>query len=358
MQLMPGLPNELAMEVLLRLPAHFHTQAMEVNSLWRIVLCSDRFYVLVRLRYPYPSLILLFKGLHSCKHANSPMYQIFDFDAANPSSVAPRLLFSSQACPLSSLAFPDLNFDCCVSLSNTSFLVLDVMGHAGWMQFNMLSRQWTRFGMPGTLPFHFQVEDIYLLGLLGSRVFLLASTAETPSRKVALSYDYITHCWDIHHGLPEPFYLDRMRLTFQGQIFVRNNVEDPIVYSFDSSTNSWKEHVQMTERLLTVPSWSRVVATLDGTLICVIQVSPGILEVRQQDAGRTKWRNLLQIETGGRIRVEFYLFVKDEHILLVMEGPRDDTRITRCQEHLVGQRRLTCIFVPYFVLMGAVLING
>lgn len=349
MELIPGLPNELSIEVLLRLPAHFHPQAMETSSLWRIVLLSDRFYILRRLRTPFSSLLLLNRD---------GRYQILEFDVTYPSSVAPRLLASSQAGPLSRIPSPDLGFDCCVSLGITSLLLLNDSGRGGWMQFDLLSRQWMPFGVQAECPRHLKVIHMRFLGLLDSRIFLVALTAETPSREVAISYDYITHSWDMHPGWPKiMFSLDRMRLTFQGQIFIRSKMDPFIVYVFNSSTKSWKAHAQMTERLLLVPPWSRVVATVE-TLICVIQTSPGILEVMQQDVGQTKWSRRLEIATGGRIRVEFHLFIKDEHIFLVTQGPRDATHGTRCQEFLIGQRSLTCIFVPYYVLMGAVLMDG
>ncbi|KAI5071960.1 hypothetical protein GOP47_0014211 [Adiantum capillus-veneris] len=363
-ELLPGLPNDLAMEVFLRLPAEAHATAMAANRLWFILLASRRYYVQRRLHFPYPSIIL-------CRILDRPPHQgsysvceFLDLDLSFPSAlprpIATRAflrLLPPVPCSIQNITHRRVSPSIHASHSSgTSILLVNEGQLHRWMHFNMMSLKLDYFPLRQFM--HASDGVLTFMGSLGPQIFLF-------QKGTCWSYNCFHHVWTAHDGLDKNFVPDgRCRFGSQGQIFVRD-VRKAIVYAFDGSTNEWNVDMQMTQRLA---NWSCivisegseypsafVVATPSATLITAFEnffVREKVI-VEYQKAGTMEWCHFLEIKRGSGTR--FYLLNKGGQVFLIVTDERSSFRqeIHHCEQFV-----LTCVFVPFCLFINPFLFDG
>lgn len=348
-QLIPGLPNDLAIQCLLCLSSKELLSAQEVCSLWKIAITSDRFYVERRLRAPYPSICAISRI--------SSGYQILDLDVAHPTN--PRLLFSCDAQAGQMLFPPGVVF----ASVGTSILVFAPGVQA--QKFNLITRRW--IPVSKTMP----PQCKLLATTLGKHVVVLACKPRDDddddddharrghghghgNGQWAMSevFDSESNQWASLEGLPDDF-VGTLCVTCEGILYVRGKVNDEqvFVYSLNLSKRKWEDDVHMRDRMQFVLHESKVITKPDAILMAS-RHSNDTVQFQHQRAGAFDWLDVVKV--NARPSCDYFLFEQGEQMFLVVS----DAGVVWRSRTLFYYHGLTILHIPSDELLTVESIGG
>ncbi|MCO5604105.1 hypothetical protein L7F22_058263 [Adiantum nelumboides] len=338
-QLIPGLPNDVSVLCLLRLPAQELVRVQKVSSLWRIAIQSDRFYVERRRRQPFPSIFAICRMPHA--------YQCLDADIADLEN--PRLLFSCDVLQGHKLFPPDVVF---VSVDTC------VYGFAPGQhvqQFSLLTRRWTQHRKL------FSHGRRLMISAVGRHVVVIVCRKQKydiddddddneglgsdDGNTGSEILDTHTNEWTCLEGLPDEFHAMHC-ITYQGTVYVKGKTGDdpPAVYGLDLTKRSWAKDTHLSAMLDSVHGDSKII--LQPTSVLLATSFQDMIKVRH-----------LFVSTGVSIEVlslatvstpcSYFLFRQNEQIFLAVQGEASSWHSKKAFFY----HRLNILYIPGDLLM-------
>ncbi|KAI5066503.1 hypothetical protein GOP47_0019127 [Adiantum capillus-veneris] len=339
-QLIPGLPNDLAVVCLLSLPAEVLVRVQKVSPLWRIAIQSDRFYVERRRRHPFPSIFAIRRVAHT--------YEFLDADIAD--LLNPRLLFSCDDHEGHRLFPPGVVF-ASVQLSVYGF----APGHHV-QRFSLLTRRWTEDNK--LFPHGCKL----LVSTVGSHVVVLICSEQNHdgeddgggnhrsedgkfAHTVCEILDTHTNQWDCLDGFPDQFHGIHC-MQHQGTVYVKGEMAEhpPAVYGLNLTRRRWAEVTDMSAMLHSVQDDCKII--LQPRWVLLATSFPDTVKLYQLDASTGNCIEVLSVPMV-RSPCSYFLFRQDERIFLVVQGEGSSWKMKKT----FLDRRLNILHIPGDLLM-------
>eukprot|EP00250_Pteridium_aquilinum_P016452 c23109_g1_i1 orf=431-1558(-) len=364
-QLIPGLPNDLAIQCLLCLPTKELVRLQSVSPLWKIAITSDRFYVERKSRAPFPSIFTIRRTHNS--------YECLDADLEDLTN--PRLLFSCD------LHFGQKLFPLGTVFASVGMFALALAPGHQVQKFSLLRRCW--MPVSKSLPPFCKL----LVTTLGKRVLVVACKHRDADEKLDVYDDGEDNYRQHHHrhdghdphrhghhggdndddgmlqrtvcqifdldnnwvsveGLPDDLYATHC-FTSEDAFYVRGMAGSwsSSAYVLDRTKGRWEEDMHMREALKDAPHDSKVITKRDA-LLMARKSSKGMVCFQHQQTHSSVWLDVIKIPE--RSPGKYFLLKEDEQIFLVV--PEDAHGSWKTQSPFC-YHGLTILFIPSYELL-------
>ncbi|KAH7421653.1 hypothetical protein KP509_13G069200 [Ceratopteris richardii] len=345
LELIPGLHNDLATQCLLRLPASELIRLKKVNSLWRIFIESDRFYMERKRRRTCPSVFIV--------RRISDFYQCFDAEIENRLQ-EPRALFTCDLRQGQNLFPPGIVF-ATVGSSVYGF----ASGHYV-QKFSLLTRKWISLMkmFPSNVRLMAQsVRDLVVV------IVCTVQESEKDEHETRLArnwredpctvcevLDTHTNEWATVGGLPDSCQGIHM-FIHNGSVFLED--EAGSIYRLHVTNRTWKEDVNMEAMLGPIRGVSMRILRARGIVYAVHNQSQ--LVVKHIMTANDNYRILDVVKLNVRSPSEYFLFERNQSIFLII-----GTGITAPwrSEPVFVYQGLLVLSVPCHELLTANILDG
>ncbi|KAJ7522264.1 hypothetical protein O6H91_18G003900 [Diphasiastrum complanatum] len=232
--LIPGLPNDVAMECLLRVPRTYHGVMRGVSRIWRRVLLSSKFYEERRkLKLVDPWLIVVFTD-HS---STGNMCCMYDLNSKRLLCRAPlpALGWCKEAC-VEDYKFAAIGQHLLL-IGGKTFLANDV-----WI-YDTVTNKWKRGGS-------MQVKRrCFATGVVGETLYVAGGHNESDAVELSMeAYDLQTHTWRKVANMP--LGLDRIQgeVVFKGKLYIKGisrGQQRQLVLVYDPEEDAWQQDCRL-----------------------------------------------------------------------------------------------------------------